>query len=63
MKYLKLEYKSIMTKPENMLKEEQKQVKNHLTDAQKYPTKLSEKDKKMIKEKYQGRFSVNYTCR
>lgn len=39
-----------------MLKEEQKQVKKHLTNAQKHPTKLSDKDKKMIKEKYQGRF-------
>lgn len=48
-----------MTKPESELTEKQKQMKIRLTPY--YPTELSDKDKKMIKEKYQGRSSANHT--
>ena len=50
-----------MTKPESELTEKQKQMKIRLTSNTWYPTELSNEDKQMIKEKYQGRSAVNHT--
>ena len=47
-----------MTKPESELTKKEKQVKKHLTTSKRFPTELSDEDKKMIKEKYQGRSVV-----